>query len=78
MADEMLHGSDLVGQLFGEGEGFAPQTGNALPQGIVETFNAMGFPGFLRDGIDPHPGHASLTTMAAVGRPHGGGGFAQQ
>ena len=51
MADEILDGTDMVGQLFGKREGFAHQTGNALSQGIVETFNVIGFPGFLCDSL---------------------------
>lgn len=33
---------------------------------------------FFLNCVDPHPGHASLTTMAAVGLPHSGDVFDQQ
>jgi hypothetical protein len=51
VADAILDGTDMVGQFFGKREGFAHQAGKALSQGIVETFNGMGFPGFLGDGF---------------------------
>jgi hypothetical protein len=51
VADEILDGTDVVGQLFGKRQGFAHQTGNALSQGIVETFNVIGFPSVLGDGL---------------------------
>ena len=53
MANEILDGSDMVGQLFGRRQGFARQPGNTLPQGVVEAFNMIGFPGFLRNGSVP-------------------------
>ena len=53
MADEILDSTDMVGQLFGERQGFADQPGNTLPQGVVEAFNVIGFPGFLCDGSVP-------------------------
>jgi hypothetical protein len=51
VADEILDGIAMVGQLFGKLEGFAHQAGTALSQGIVEMFNLIGFPGFLCDGF---------------------------
>src|SRR5262245_52586986 len=51
MADEVLNGPDMVGQLFGECQRVTYQTGDALPQGVVEALNVIGFPGFLRDGF---------------------------
>jgi hypothetical protein len=47
-------------QLFGEREGLAYQTGNTRPEGIIEAFDVIGFPSFLRNSFVPllrnHPG----------------------
>ena len=43
MADEIFDGADMVGQFFRERQGVADQTGNALPQRVVEAFNMIGF-----------------------------------
>jgi hypothetical protein len=49
MADEVLDGPEMVGQLFGECQRVTHQTGDALPQGVVEALTGMSPPGFLRD-----------------------------
>jgi hypothetical protein len=54
VADEILDSTDVVGQLFGERQRFAHQTGNALSQGIVEMFNVIGLARFLCDGFVPN------------------------
>ena len=51
MADEERDGTDVVRQFLGERQGSAHQTRNALPQGIVETFDVIRCVGFLRHGI---------------------------
>ena len=51
MADEVFDDPDMVGQLFGECQRVTHQTGDALLQGVVEAFNVIGFPGFLRDSL---------------------------
>lgn len=33
MADEVLNGTDMIGQFFGEGQRVTYETGDALPQG---------------------------------------------
>ena len=38
-------------QLLGEREGLTYETRHALPQGIVEAFDVIGFASFLRDGF---------------------------
>jgi hypothetical protein len=48
VGDEKLEGIEMVGQLFGKRQDFAHQTGNPLSQGVVDRFNVIGFPGFLR------------------------------
>jgi hypothetical protein len=53
MADEKLDGADVIRQVFGERQRLAHQTGNALPQGVVEAFNVIGFACLLRDGSVP-------------------------
>ena len=37
MADEVLDGTDMVSQLFGEGQGATHETGDALPQRVIKT-----------------------------------------
>lgn len=51
MADEVLAGPAMVGQLLRECQRVTHHTGDALPQGVVEALNVVGFPGFLRDGV---------------------------
>jgi hypothetical protein len=50
VANEVLDGTDVMRQCLGEREGLAHQTGNALPQRVIEALNMIGFPGFLRNG----------------------------
>ena len=50
VADEILDGPEMVGQLFGKRQGFAHETRNAWSQGVVEAFDVMRFAGFLRHG----------------------------
>src|SRR5882672_7329236 len=38
-------------QFLGEREGLAYQTGNALPERVIEALNVVGFPGVLRHGL---------------------------
>jgi hypothetical protein len=45
MVDEVLDGSHMVGQLFGECQRVMHQTGDALPQGVVEALNVDWFSG---------------------------------
>ncbi len=42
---------DVVLDLLGEGHRVADEAGEALPQGIVEALDMVGFPCFLRDGF---------------------------
>ena len=51
MADEVLDGPEMVGQLFGECQRVTYHTGDALPQGVVEALNVIGFPSFLRNSF---------------------------
>ena len=53
VADEILDGTDVIGQFLGERQRFADQTGHALPQRVIEAFDVIGFPGLLRDGFVP-------------------------
>ena len=50
MADEVFDGTDMVRQLFGEGEGVTDEAGDALSQRVVETLDVVGLPRVLRDG----------------------------
>ena len=51
MAYEIFDGPDMIGQLFGKGEGVTYETGDALPQRVIETLDMIGFAGVLRDGF---------------------------
>jgi hypothetical protein len=47
MADEVLDGPEMVGQLFGECQRVTYHTGDALPQGVVEALNVIVFRAFF-------------------------------
>ena len=49
MADEILDGADMIGQLFGECQRVTYETGDALPQCVIEPLDVISFPGFLCD-----------------------------
>ena len=51
MANEELDGTDVVLDLLGESQRVADETRQALPQGVVEALNVVGFPGFFHDGL---------------------------
>ena len=42
-----------MGQFLGEGQRFADQTREALPQGVIEAFDVIGFARSLRNGSVP-------------------------
>jgi hypothetical protein len=51
VADEEFDGTDMVFYLLGERQRSAHEARKALPQGIVEPFDMIGFPRLLRDGF---------------------------
>jgi len=51
VADEEFDGTDMVFYLLGEGQRGAYEARKALPQGVVESFDLIGFPRLLRDGF---------------------------
>src|SRR5438093_5347173 len=51
MAYEVFDGTNMVCQLFGEGQGVTDEAGGALSQRVVETLDVIGFPGVLCDGL---------------------------
>jgi hypothetical protein len=51
MAYEIFDGTDMIGEFFGKGQGVTYETGDALPQRVIETLDMIGFPGVLRDGF---------------------------
>ena len=51
MTYEVLDGTNMVRQLFGEGEGVTDEAGDALAHCVVETLNVVGFPRVLRDSF---------------------------
>ena len=45
MAYEVFDGTDMIGQLFGEGQGVPDEAGDALPQRVIETLDMIsGYP----------------------------------
>lgn len=51
MADEVFDGSNMVRQLFGEGEGVPDEAGDALTPCVVEPLDVVGLPRVLRNGF---------------------------
>ena len=51
MAYEVFDGTDMIGQLFGKGQGVTDEAGDTLPQRVIETLDMIGFAGVLRDGF---------------------------
>jgi hypothetical protein len=49
VAYEELDGTDMIGELFGEGQGLAHQAGHALSQRVVKALDMVGFTGQLAD-----------------------------
>jgi hypothetical protein len=49
VTNEILDGTDMVGQIFGERQRFAHQTRNALPQRVGEACEVIRFASFLGD-----------------------------
>src|SRR5262245_40302567 len=45
VTNKQLNGPDMVGELLGKGQRVAHQPGHALPQGVVEPFDVIGFAG---------------------------------
>ena len=43
MADEVFDGTDMVRQLFREGQSVTDEAGDALPHGVIEALNMIGF-----------------------------------
>jgi hypothetical protein len=44
MAYEVFDGTNMIGQLFGKGQGVTDEAGDTLPQRVIETLNMIGFP----------------------------------
>jgi hypothetical protein len=51
MADEALNGTDRVRQLLREGQRVTDEAGDALPHGVIEALNRIGFARVRRDGF---------------------------
>ena len=61
MADVVVDGPEMIGQLFGKGQRLPHQTGDALPQGVIETLDVVSFPKRLLLGqVVPHVAAQSL------------------
>jgi hypothetical protein len=59
------------------GEKTEPKLGSAPSSPKMILFTAVNMAVFL-NCVDPQPGQAAMTNMAAIGLPHGGGIFDQQ
>jgi hypothetical protein len=59
MADEIFDGTNVVRQLFREGQSVTDEAGDALPHGVIEALDMIGFAGVLRDSFVLHRGHDS-------------------
>ena len=51
MADEVFDSTDMVRQLFREGQRVTDEAGDALPQRVIEALDMIGFAGVLRNGF---------------------------
>src|SRR5437879_5372107 len=51
MAYEVFDSTNMIGQLFGKGQGVTDEAGDTLPQRVIETLDMIGFAGVLRDGF---------------------------
>ena len=51
MAEEVFDGTDVVRQVFREGQRVTDEAGDALPHGVIEALDMIGFAGVLRDGF---------------------------
>jgi hypothetical protein len=51
MADEVFDRTDVVRQLFREGQSVTDEAGDALPQRVIEALDMIGFADVLRDGF---------------------------
>ncbi len=51
MADEEFDGTNVILYLLGERQRGAYEARKALSQGVVESFDVVGFPCFFRDGL---------------------------
>src|SRR6516164_4534515 len=51
MAYEIFDGTDVVRQLFREGESVTDEAGDALPQRVIAALDMVGFAGVLRNGF---------------------------
>ena len=54
MADEVFDGTDMVRQLFGEGQRVADEAGDALPHSIIEALDMIGCAGILHNNLILH------------------------
>ena|SRR5438094_1995767 len=51
MADEVFDGTDVVRQVFREGQRVTDEAGDALPHGVIEALDMISFAGVLRNGF---------------------------
>src|SRR5215475_13602621 len=51
MADEIFDGTDVVHQVFREGQSVADEAGDALPHCVIEALDMISFAGVLRNGF---------------------------
>ena len=51
MADEMFDSTDVVRQVFREGQRVPDEAGDPLPHGVIEALDMIRFAGVLRNGF---------------------------
>jgi len=51
MADEVFDGTNVVRQVFREGQRVTDEAGDALPHGVIEVLDMIRFAGVLRNGF---------------------------
>jgi hypothetical protein len=51
MANEVFDSTDVVRQVFREGQSVTDEAGDALPHGVIEALNMISFAGVLRNGF---------------------------
>ena len=70
MAYAVFDSADMMGQLFGKGQGGTDEAGDTLPQRVMETLDMIGFPRVLRDRLVLHRRNAPLINGVLSGIGH--------
>jgi hypothetical protein len=71
VADAIAYGTNVVGQFLGERHRFAYETGQTLPQRVVDAFDVSGVPGLFRNRLVPLRRHHASVGLLLI-RVHPG------